>query len=317
MKTLDTHYTVAMQMADGCSDLPELDNLPEQRLTSTSTLDIPNELQQPARPNAYRLYPRHIQVRGQTPKELNTCPWATTVLERNLATGQVRARGVTCKRWGCDPCAGVKTRDLAQWIKLAAPNKLLTLTNDTKLDDNPELAWIRTAPLVPELIRILRKKFGSLEYLRVVELTKNNWPHYHLMIRSEYLPQAVLSNEWYRLSGSDIVDIRKVKDFFNSVLYLTKYLSKLRRVDWTERHISYSRKFFPVAIKPIPEKTEWSLLRKSKIEPNAYIYHVYPDRTLLQTAPLTYELPYEPTPSEEPTEPVPTEKQPTQQNMGF
>ena len=111
----------ATQCNDGCSDQSE-------RQPPTSTNDVPD----------YR-YPRAVKLVDYDPNTLNTCPWAKASLVQNRATGAYAVRGITCKRWNCGPCARAKIRNLAWWVKLACPNKLLTLTVDPALHDNPEL----------------------------------------------------------------------------------------------------------------------------------------------------------------------------------
>jgi hypothetical protein len=162
------------------------------------------------------------------------------------------------------------------------------------MHDNPELAWLSTSPKVPELIRALRKRFGHVEYLRVVELTDKGWPHYHLMVRSDYLPQKVVAKIWEELTAAKIVDIREVRQFFNSFQYLVKYLTKLHRVDWTDRHVTYSRSFFPVSITRTTNPAEWTLVQAPEIHPLKYLEHVLAGRTLLQVGPLEYDLPEDP-----------------------
>lgn len=290
---MDENVSYMTQCNEGCSDLEP---------TSSNRLDPE--------------YPRLIKVRAQTAEELNTCPFATVVVEENRLTGKVRARGVTCKRWRCEPCARQKIRQLAMWIKLACPNKLLTLTGDPALYKTPEEMWIHTAVRVPELIRDLRKRYGSIEYLRVVELHKSGWPHYHLMLRSDYLPQPVIKAAWQRLTGAEIVDIRQINNFFNSFIYLVKYLTKLRHVEWTDRHVTYSRGFFPVSVTPQNEPSEWRVLQQIAYEPWKWLEDQYPGQTVLQSAPLTFDLQTTPPPWIAPEE-KPRPEKITQQDWGF
>jgi hypothetical protein len=94
-------------------------------------------------------------------------------------------------------------------------------------------------------MRLLRERYGEVEYMRVTELTAAGWPHYHLLVRSAYLPHAVIKKLWQQLTGAYVVDVRQVRQSWSAYRYLTKYLSKLHSIAWTERHVSYSRKFFP------------------------------------------------------------------------
>jgi len=149
-----------------------------------------------------------------------------------------------CKQWKCRFCANQKIKNLAIKCETAKPDRLLTLTVDPSKWDNPRAAFDGTRRHVPELIRYLRKRFGACEYLRVTELTKGGWPHYHLLVRSPFLPHAVVKEKWKELTGAIIVDLRPVKNHFRTYTYLVKYLSKMHKIGWTERHVSYSKGFF-------------------------------------------------------------------------
>ncbi|MCJ7620342.1 MAG: hypothetical protein MUP64_09020 [Anaerolineae bacterium] len=121
----------------------------------------------------------------------------------------------------------------------------MTLTVDPKLWENPRAAFDGTRAKVPDLITTLRLRYGDIQYLRVTELTAMGWPHYHLLIRSAYLPHAIVRKHWSSTTGATIVDIRQVKKTFCAYRYLLKYLTKLHKIEWTERHVSYSKTFFP------------------------------------------------------------------------
>jgi len=196
--------------------------------------------------------PLLIKSPAATRKWLNTCPHAQTLLA--LSPGVVGHVIVIlpCKQWSCPYCSRRKIAQLSAKTRDAKPNRLMTLTVDPKLYDSPRDAFDKTRTRVPELIRSLRKRFGELEYLRVTELTRRGFPHYHLLLRSAYLPHAVVKSEWNRLTGALIVDLRQVKESFAAYTYLLKYLSKLHKIEWTERHVSYSKRFFPKTDPPPP-----------------------------------------------------------------
>jgi len=169
---------------------------------------------------------------------------------------------------------------------MAAPNRLMTLTVDPALYNAPRDAFEVTSPLVSELIRTLRKRFGEVEYLRVTEVTRAGWPHYHLLIRSKYLPQPVVQAEWNRLTGAKIVDLRKAQQCFKAYYYLAKYLSKMHKLDWTERHVSFSKSFFLRDTKPTWKKEAWIDTQRDDVHPVDYLLAWYQGQELPHPAPM-------------------------------
>ncbi len=151
---------------------------------------------------------------------------------------------LACKKWSCPYCAEKKIYHLSRRCETAKPNRLLTLTVDPALWNHPRHAFDGTRRKVPELIRTLRKDWGEVEYMRVTELTVRGWPHYHMLVRSPYIPQSKIKDAWERLTGATVVDIRKINNHYQTFRYLVKYLSKMHNLQWTERHVSYSRHFF-------------------------------------------------------------------------
>lgn len=194
-----------------------------------------------------------IQSRDPLYELIDCCPTAQTYIafSRRLLCHILIPLG--CKRWSCRWCAEIKIKKLAAQTKTAKPSRMMTLTVDPKLWESPRAAFDGTRAQVPELIRRLRKRYGTVEYLRVTELTKKGWPHYHLLLRSNFIPHAIVKMEWEALTGATVVDLRQVKKTFQAYNYLVKYLSKLHKIEWTERHVSYSRNFF-ATYKPEPKE---------------------------------------------------------------
>ncbi len=184
------------------------------------------------------------------------CDRAQSLTAYSLTHQRMLLYALPCRTWSCRWCAQVKIKQLASMVMEAKPNRLLTLTVDPSMHLSPKAAWEATRKQVPILIRRLRKKFGEVEYLRVTEVTKNGWPHYHLLIRSGFIPHSVVKAYWLEQTGARIVDLRQVTKTFSAYKYLIKYLSKLHHLEWTERHVSLSRAFAP--------KTDWK--DKVKIE---------------------------------------------------
>ena len=199
----------------------------------------------PTAPTCQRVsYPHPFTIQPADLRHNPICPSAATYAGFCAADERQHVFAICCKRWGCSFCARQKIRQLAAKTAIAQPNRMLTLTIDPKLYLHPLDAWQKTAKLVPELIRKLRPRFGDIEYLRVTELHKSGFPHYHLLVRSKYLPQPIIKELWASLSGATLVDVRQVDKTFKAYWYLTKYLSKMHNKGWTDRHVSTSRKFF-------------------------------------------------------------------------
>lgn len=182
---------------------------------------------------------------GPAFKYFGVCPYAQTLSAYSITHAAQVLFCLPCKRWSCRVCAEKKIKKLAHSVRAARPTRLLTLTVDPSLYVSPRHAWEETRKCVPLLIRDLRKRFGEVEYLRVTEVTAKGWPHYHLLVRSGYLPHSVVRTIWNQLTGARIVDLRKVTHSFKAYEYLVKYLSKLHKLEWTERHVSYSKNFIP------------------------------------------------------------------------
>lgn len=226
-----------------------------------------------------------ICTRLETRAFMHTCPHAQT-LEAYSQTHRCTVWiPLACKQWKCRFCAERKVKELARRTETAKPNRLLTLTVDTKLWDSPRCAFDGTRRQVSELGRKVRKRFEEFEYLRVTELTRGGWPHYHLLVRSPYLPHATIKSMWHELTGAVIVDLRRVKSKLDTFYYLVKYLSKLHNLGWTDRHVSYSKRFFPEKVEKLESDLE--LVESSVIEahPAELVYNQYRHATLME---LTY-----------------------------
>lgn len=175
---------------------------------------------------------------------LDICPHAQTMTAYDLTAGEFLCYALPCNEWSCRHCATRKTKALSMKTERAKPNRLCTLTVDPKLFETPRHAFDATRRQLPEWVKRIRSRFGEFEYLRVTEVTKAGWPHYHMLVRSDYIPHAVARDAWYELTGARIIDVRRVKENFPTYRYLLKYLTKMHHITWTGRHVSYSRGFF-------------------------------------------------------------------------
>ncbi len=177
-------------------------------------------------------------------KWIDGCPYATTITGYSMSLESWVMIAIRCKRWGCRHCGERKIIHFGHRVTGAEPNRLITLTVDTKLYEKPREAYDKTRRALTQLATRLRRKHGEFEYFRVLETTKKGWPHYHLVVRSDYIPQKTISTLWAELTGATIVDVRTIKKPSHVYKYIIKYLGKQTHVPWTNRRLSWSRNFF-------------------------------------------------------------------------
>lgn len=183
-------------------------------------------------------------------RHVSFCPYAATLTGYSMVLGCVILSQIKCKRWGCRHCGPRRINSLALRVRNAKANRFITLTVNTGHYDSPRAAYDDTRRKLSTLSRRIRTRFGSFEYVRILEVTKKGWPHYHLICRSGYIPQKWISEAWSTLTGAYIVDVRKIDNRENVYFYIVKYLSKCKYIPWTNRRVSWTRKFFPEKSKP-------------------------------------------------------------------
>jgi hypothetical protein len=243
--------------------------------------------------------PRDLPTRYLTPhpatwRNYSCCPWAKSVRAIDPETDALILCPVTCKRWGCSYCAPRKIRKLAFLTNGAAPNRWIRLGVDPKLYASPKEAWEKTAPKFSECFRQLRAiKTMEIEYLRVTELHQSGYPHYHALLRCGFLPKKLLDDTWAKLTSAPYNWIAKIDSTFSSFRYLVKYLTKLHKIEWTDRHVSYSRNFFREEDKEKLAFPERTILDRSDEHPWQYLQNRYADCEVGLDENGCYHLPHE------------------------
>lgn len=223
---------------------------------------------------------------GADPTELQhwarTCPDAGTITGYSLTLARQVWIAARCGRWSCSACGPRKVWRLAFKVADARPNRLLTLTVNPSRWHDPREAFDATRRKVPVLIRELRQKHGEVEYVRVLEVTKKGWPHYHLIMRSGFLPQVEISRKWDSLTGAPVVDIRTIEKSSVVLGYVVKYLSKQEHVPWTERRIAWSKRFFRNDQVDQAQSLQLELLKRSRIPFHVYATSFLQGKTLVR-----------------------------------
>jgi hypothetical protein len=196
-------------------------------------------------------------IREHCGNSVESCPHALTMELQDRISGYHHFFETSCKRWSCPVCGPAKTWRLCRQIESAKPNRFVTLTTCHAGDRTPRQVWDSVRRQISELAKLLRRRYGAFEYVRVLEEHKSGYPHFHLVCRSPYIPQAELSRHWAHLAGAFIVDIRKVDPRRKVARYIAKYLGKQVENAITDRRVSFSRSFLPPR-EPKPEsQAEW------------------------------------------------------------
>lgn len=176
---------------------------------------------------------------------MGTCPVARTYEGWSETLEAWVIIAICCRRWSCPICGRKKVAHYAQRVSAAKPNRLVTLTVNPANHESPRAAYDDTRRAIPALSAKLRRRFGEFEFFRILEVTKKGWPHYHLMVRSEYIPQPEISSLWNELVGAPIVDVRALHKSVQAYWYVVKYLGKQKMIPWTDRRAAWTRRFFP------------------------------------------------------------------------
>jgi len=216
---------------------------------------------------------------------LNCCPVADTMSAWSMTLQRRVFLQIRCKRWGCPHCGPRRIAHLTRKCCDAKPTKFVTLTVANNLYADPREAYDKTRRHVGTLSRSIRKITDEWEYLRVLEVTRKGWPHYHLIARGGWVDQSWLSSTWRSLTGAPIVDIRRVRKQADAAKYIMKYLYKQKAVPWTNRRVSWSRNFFAKSRDPPPPSLQLEDVHREGWWPASYFSFYHPDHELERIGP--------------------------------
>lgn len=250
------------------------------------------------------------------------CPWAKSISGLDVNSGKWQLVATTCKRWGCPYCAKQKVKKLAFLTREAAPNKLLTLTVSSHRYPTGEEAWKAMSKAFPEIIRFWRKQTGDCDYLRVLELQDNGYPHFHCLVRARFIVHSQINAEWRRLIGdpeptADLpssvamydtrwrtpsgqikqwagVNLKGIDQTFATFRYLFAYLTSLYKVPWTDRHVSFSKGFFNPELLEEREYPKMQQVTRYDQHPWVWLQERYGWDTVTVLGDRQWELPDEP-----------------------
>lgn len=174
------------------------------------------------------------------------CPYASSTTCFQIDTTDPYFLAMGCRRYDCDICGPRKRAALARRIVTGNPNRLITLT--CRHEITPAVQYDRMRKLLQRFTAKTRNEYGEFEYVKVLEECKDGYPHFHILARSEFIPQPWIKANWYDLTGADIVDVRKAHG--KSVSYIAKYIGKAFGTNHqlaipTRQRLAFTRSFLP------------------------------------------------------------------------
>lgn len=133
-----------------------------------------------------------------------------------------------CKRWSCPDCAPRNRKLVVAKARDGNPTVFMTLTWNASRPEGPDEAARILKNAWVNLRRRIERTFGQkkIPFICVFEKTKRGFPHMHILMRAEYIPQDWISEAMAELIDAPIVDIRAIKSRKMAFFYVTKYLGK-------------------------------------------------------------------------------------------
>lgn len=189
------------------------------------------------------------------------CPRTSTMMGYHKATGRHRFIPIRCKCWTCEHCAKINKYLLEQKIASGEPDRMVTLTCRPVEGYTPKEIHDRCRKKIPLLFAALRKEFGEIEYAAVLETTAKGMPHWHILCRGGYIPQARLKQLWHKMTGNFVVGVEKIRSAKSVQSYIVKYLAKdfeKHKSERLGRLISFSKRYLsPTRVTLRDEEWVW------------------------------------------------------------
>ena len=137
--------------------------------------------------------------------------------------------------------------------------KFLTLTLDPAQIQGNSVRYLRG--VFNKFRFYLRRKFGEVKYIAVLEFHKSGVAHLHVLL-NRYIPWEWIRTSWSSLGGGSVVFIKYV-DVHRISRYLSKYLTKelLLSAPQRSRRVTTSRSLHLIEKQVSDEK--WMLLKVS------------------------------------------------------
>lgn len=219
---------------------------------------------------------------------LACCPKCKDFYLYNFKTGELLKPG--CKAYACEYCGGKKAKRLEQaltnYLSKYKHIRLFTFTLNTNAFATQTTALKHVSEIWRRFINNLRRckalseSQRNVNYIKVLELTKRGYPHYHCFML-EYLPWQIIQALWndavktvtgYSGKGGHV----NIKHSFTperAARYVVKYVLKsVHEKRWTLR--LWSKSGNVALFKPKQQTGEWSFINARTSDLNLSIFSI-------------------------------------------
>ena len=152
---------------------------------------------------------RHETDRPEGLRKRPRCP-SPVLFKETCGHGNVKPWERPCDKWTCANCCAwrVETEIVSelvralQWARRKGWTlKFMTFTwrSADLAADTTKAAAERRRKDVAHFAQWFRRKYGFFEYERIAENHESGKVHFHMVAVCEYVPQAVLSDQWKKL----------------------------------------------------------------------------------------------------------------------
>jgi len=178
------------------------------------------------------------------------------------------AKPLLCRSWSCEHCRPLRRNQLMALAASGDATRFVTVTVNPRSYSSPEERCRKLAWAWRTFIMQLRRRYpkDTFEYLAVVEETKQGEPHLHILMRSRYVPHALISKAMRLLIDAPVVHIRKVTSQRNAIGYVAKYITKAPKQFgnakryWNSQHYELDR---PIPLSKVnPFLKTWQVDRR-------------------------------------------------------
>lgn len=158
---------------------------------------------------------------------VNTCGTFAVVIRHPTPLGPVHVQyKARCGSRFCSVCSDIKSTEWQHKIIGSFAHKKCVMITLTFADSSPdpflEPAYYSRA--WDNFLKRLRRRYPSLCFARMVEITKAGMPHFHILV-DRYIPQKYISWAFEKCGGGKVAWCSFV-DPGRSAKYITKYVTK-------------------------------------------------------------------------------------------